>query len=40
MEVAADTAAVMVTYNGGSFVRQRRDSIFRQAVLASGVEGS
>jgi glycosyltransferase involved in cell wall biosynthesis len=33
MEVAADTAAVMVTHNGGRFIRPQCESIFRQSVL-------
>jgi glycosyltransferase involved in cell wall biosynthesis len=33
MEVAADTAAVMVTHNGRAFLWQQCDSIFRQSVL-------
>ncbi len=33
MQVAADTAAVMVTHNGARFLRQQCDSIFRQTTL-------
>jgi glycosyltransferase involved in cell wall biosynthesis len=33
MQVAADTAAVMVTHNGARFLRQQCDSIFRQTLL-------
>ena len=38
MEVAADTAAVMVTHNGGPFVRRQCESIFRQSVLPAALE--
>ncbi len=37
MEVAADTAAVMVTHNGGRFIRQQCESIFRQTLLPAVV---
>ena len=33
MQVATDTAAVMVTHNGERFLRQQCDSIFRQDLL-------
>ena len=33
MQVAADTAAVMVTHNGEAFVRKQCESIFRQTLL-------
>lgn len=33
MQVAADTAAVMVTHNGARFLRQQCESIFRQTLL-------
>src|SRR5450759_3278474 len=33
MQVAADTAAVMVTHDGDRFLRQQCDSIFRQGLL-------
>ncbi len=33
MEVAADTAAVMVTHNGGRFIRPQCESIFGQTIL-------
>ncbi len=37
MEVAADTAAVMVTHNGERFIRQQCESIFRQSLLPAVV---
>jgi len=37
MQVAADTAAVMVTHNGERFVRQQCESIFQQSLLPAAL---